>query len=168
MGLNSECPTGKSCFNSPGICAAQTSATVTQPTNYYPQVSIANNFCGLSYTELNCTQPCPNGLQSECLTENYTCFNNPSLCTNNKVCGINNSSLTCDQTCPSGFDTQCRYGLLCFSTNTTCDSQSNTTPSSLFGNTGDPKLLVSSAKIQNENLILFFISLFFIALNTLN
>jgi hypothetical protein len=167
MGLNSECPTGNSCFNTPGICAAQTSPT-SQPPTYYPPLLSANNFCGISFIELNCSQTCPNGLQSECTTANYTCFNNPALCPNNKVCGINNSSLTCDQPCPSGFDTQCRYGLLCFSTNTTCYSQSNTTPSSLFGNAEDPKLLVNSAKMQNENLILVCVSLFFIMLNTIN
>jgi hypothetical protein len=165
MGLNSECPTGNSCFNAPGICAAQTSPT-SQPPTYYPPLLSANNFCGISFTEVNCSQPCPNGLQSECTTANYTCFNNPALCPNNKVCAPNNLSLYCGQLCPNGTDGECSPGNMCFSTNQTCDSSTPSSSSGFAGLTFSSP--TSNSASYNTNLILCVLSIIFALLNTIN
>ena len=45
--------------------------------NIYP----INNFCGINYYNLNCTQSCPMGLDNECLL-GTTCFNTIDKCNN--------------------------------------------------------------------------------------
>ena len=77
-GLDSECVTpGYFCIYSPSTCVFSNTPSVTY---MYSQT----NFCGLSYTQLNCSLSCPQGKISECsnVDPNYSCYNSPSGCTN--------------------------------------------------------------------------------------
>jgi hypothetical protein len=70
-GLNTECPTGKLCFNNIDHCFV----------NPLISNSTADNFCGKSFNSINCTHPCPSGLNTECPFE-YACFNRQGFCKN--------------------------------------------------------------------------------------
>ena len=109
----------------------------TQPTqDTQPQQSQANilNLCGTSAYNVNCTQPCPNGLDTDCLSEGYKCFavlSNTLLCNYNNFCGTTFENINCEQQCPNGIDMDCaQYGgtLNCFKIITnTCNQFLNNT-----------------------------------------
>lgn len=95
-----------------------------QPITEQPRnVTLQNsNFCGMNNIYLNCSQPCPNGLDGECVTPGYICFNNPDFCTlpvtldpNNNFCGDNFNNLACTEPCIGGLDSECiTPGFRCF------------------------------------------------------
>jgi len=107
----------------------QTPTQATQSTQ-----SNVLNLCGTSAYNVNCTQPCPKGLDTDCITEGYRCFavlSNKLLCNYNNFCGTAFDNINCQQQCPNGIDMDCgQYGgtLNCFKIITnTCNQFLNNT-----------------------------------------
>ena len=77
-----------------------------------------NNYCGISSSNMvSCSEPCPTGLNSECVTQGYTCIFAPNLCiyitsspviySNTNYCGQTFNSLNCSSRCPLGLESEC-------------------------------------------------------------
>ena len=145
--------------------------TMTFATNY-------TNFCGNRETNINCTEPCPTGLDSECITPGFQCYivdqNRIINCNVFNYCGNNITSLKCNEPCPMGLDSECNIinGDKCFKDN---DNICNITLSTLIsgdpyptkfsGNisiTTEPQINDSSKYIHNKYLLFLisFLSLF--------
>lgn len=107
----------------------------TQVTQTTPNTGVnILNLCGTSSYNVNCTQPCPNELDTDCVSEGYKCFavlSNTLLCNYNNYCGTTFDNINCQQQCPNGIDMDCgQYGgtLTCFKIITnTCNQFLNNT-----------------------------------------
>lgn len=84
-----------------------TLVTVTTPVCCGTTVPTTINLCGTAYNNVNCTESCPNGVNTECITPGFTCFvvssvNIPAYCNYKNVCGSN-----CTDKCPMFLDSEC-------------------------------------------------------------
>lgn len=76
------------------------------------------NLCGNSFNNVSCTEQCPNGLNSECISVGSTCFKlsiTNLICSNNNYCGNQFNYISCNEKCPNGLDNECvTSGFKCF------------------------------------------------------
>ena len=63
------------------------SSAITTPTTSIPMINITDipminitYVCGISINNVNCSMPCFNGLNSDCISANFTCFNVTNMC----------------------------------------------------------------------------------------
>ena len=105
-----------------GVTSVPTSAviSVTYVTSAPP---MSLNLCGNAYNNVNCTETCPNGLDTECITQGYLCYNILNaiqLCNYTNFCGINANNVTCNEPCKTTNDCSTN-GTVCLNdTLTTC------------------------------------------------
>lgn len=140
--------------------------------NTNPVIPILN-LCGNSYNNVNCSQPCLSGLDTEC-SPNYFCFRVEKLKINCNIvnfCGSNYRTLNCLEPCPSGYNKDCKsLGFLCFKdlSNICIDimnkKQDNITitNSTNTNNTNDFIPLTSNSKFLNINyfLLITFLNIY--------
>ena len=137
-------------------------------TTTIPNSSI--NLCGSSASNVNCTEFCPKGLNSECTTPGFTCFNlnmnDLALCNYNNFCG-SNGVFDCMMPCPLGLDSQCTtVGSTCFKITTNfCNQMPSTTSvmptTTMIPDIGTTQSNTTSAKLtssgsRNEFYVHFF------------
>jgi hypothetical protein len=93
-----------------GLSTTGLSSTAMLSTTIPTSANSMINLCGSSAFNVNCTEFCPNGLNSECMTPGFTCFNVKSndlaLCNFNNFCG-SNGAIDCMMPCSLGLDSQC-------------------------------------------------------------
>jgi len=124
-GVDSECPSGQSCF-SDVTCEGVSTGDNT---------SSGSNRCGSSWENAmsSCGQECPGGVDSEC-PSGQSCFSDVTCegvstgdisSSGSNRCGSSweNAMSSCGQKCPGGVDSECPSGLSCFS-DVTCDDVS--------------------------------------------
>ena len=109
----------------------QLNTTPIQPTI----IPINNTFlCGNRVNNINCTEPCPSGLNSDCITPGFQCFdiiNIDKNCNIFNFCG-NDVSLNCNETCIYGTDVECKTpGYKCLKDNIKICSSNNSTVNNL-------------------------------------
>lgn len=111
-GLDSDCDKEQKCFKT-NICGNNKHTTIyTSSTTTATPSSLNKNFCGLDKFNIDCKQPCMNGLKSDCRSEEYDCFNSGDFCTKilnvtSYFCGLNINSIDCMQPCPKGLKNEC-------------------------------------------------------------
>ena len=111
------------------MTTVSTSLSINLPTTF------PSFICGNSATNVNCLEICASGLDLECTTPNFKCFNvdnNPINCNVFNFCGNSLNTLNCDNPCPLGFDFECKIqGDICFKDTTSMciDKQTITTTS---------------------------------------
>jgi len=111
----------------------------TNPSSMFPTNPVSTvfpstyiNLCGTNYNNVNCAEPCPNGLDTECKTLNFKCFkvtNDLNNCNYNNFCGLDYNNINCLEKCPNGLDIDCKTpNYKCFK-NTICN---NLNPTSII------------------------------------
>jgi hypothetical protein len=149
-GVDSECPSGESCFGGITSCHnAPTKTSTVNPTKA-PIGDTPANYCGLTWSDaaITCGQKCPGGFDIEC-PSGARCFAEIASCQGTQTktptvtppkaptvgaptnyCGLTwrDAAITCGQTCPGGVDSECPSGARCFGDITSCSSTSTETP----------------------------------------
>jgi hypothetical protein len=95
------------------------------------------NYCG-NINIIDCTKPCPNGLDSECNINSYKCLYLPHNCniknTNipkvidgpiNNYCGLTFDTINCLKPCQSGLNSDCDKDEICYSALDLCNGKFN-------------------------------------------
>jgi hypothetical protein len=103
--------------------------TVSPKLNY-------NNYCG-NLNIIDCTKPCPYGLDSECNIDGYRCLYLPDNCNIKKTmpgiinepinnyCGLTFDTVNCLKPCQSGLNSDCDKNEICYSALELCNSKFN-------------------------------------------
>ena len=126
-GIDSECENGKKCFNTK-LCHDKKTTYINNPTSKALNL-INRNYCGLDKFNIDCNQPCINGLISDCVNDDYDCFNSGDFCLkdfNNteNFCGLNVLNIDCQQPCPKGLKNECfNPDFDCFNVGDLCNSK---------------------------------------------
>lgn len=138
-GVDSECPSGQSCF-------ADVSCGSSPPT------STTGNYCGTTWEDagVRCQTTCPNGVDGDCPSGQY-CFASITCTTSSSptpaaaptatrtptptatpltatnYCGTDweNAQAQCANTCPTGVDSECPAGEYCFASITCSNGGTN-------------------------------------------
>ena len=148
----------------------------TEPTTIQPTTNYTR-FCGNRLTNVNCTESCPMGLDSECITPGFQCYtvdqNVIINCNVFNYCGNSSSNLKCNEPCSMGLDSECDItkGDTCFKDDINiCNtilptSISDPYPTKFSGNisiTIEPQINDCSKYIHNKYLLFLisFLSLF--------
>ena len=113
--------------------------------------------CGNSATNVNCSQLCITGLDSECITPGFQCYsinNNPINCNIFNFCGNNFNILKCDNPCPLGFDFECKtQGDICFKdiTDICLNNQTTSIPTTFILTTSIPTKSIQNMSSPSNN-----------------
>jgi hypothetical protein len=103
------------------------------------------NLCGNSFNNVNCSEPCPNGLNNECKTNNFTCFSVPNqmtICNVFNFCGNVFNNLSCTESCPLGSNSECKTPeFFCFK-----DVQKTCTSYDINGTITDSNITMSNSR----------------------
>jgi hypothetical protein len=139
--LDSECPSGLSCFAEITGCGAPTNTPPSTPTKPLstptkPPAGTLTSYCGLTWSDAaaKCNHTCPSGMDFEC-PSGTRCFGDITTCKSTKVgvlgddgpsstsyCGVTwiDAATMCNSSCPGGMDSECPSGTYCYGDITPC------------------------------------------------
>ena len=140
------------------ISVYTTDATITfTSSTYIRTVNFSKNttlFCGSKSNNVNCSETCLSGLDYECITPGFQCYNienNFISCNIFNFCGNTFDSLKCGEPCPLGLNFECKtFGDTCFKdTNKVCNSVLKSTTTSIQLGTTTNSQPITNSSVNN-------------------